>query len=96
MVIYGHSIYWSHEKMENRSLQAYWIRSGHGGVIRWWMRLHRWKWNDVHRRLRGRNGRWTRPAVDGIELFNIASVPVTRYRYRGVKIPNPWNQLNHA
>jgi RNA-directed DNA polymerase len=65
-------------------------------VIRWWMRLHRWKWNDVHRRLRGRNGRWTRPAVDGIELFNIASVPVTRYIYRGVKIPNPWIMPNHA
>jgi hypothetical protein len=27
--------------------------------------------------------------VDGIELFNIASVRVTRYRYRGVGIPNP-------
>ena len=28
--------------------------------------------------------------ADGIELFNIATVPVTRYRYRGNKIPNPW------
>jgi hypothetical protein len=28
--------------------------------------------------------------ADGIELFNIASVPVTPYRYRGSKIPNPW------
>lgn len=65
-------------------------------VIRWWMRLRRWRWMDVRRRLIGRNGRWTRPTADGIELFNIASVPVTRYRYRGSKIPNPWAAPNHA
>ena len=65
-------------------------------VIRWWMRLRRWKWRDVRRHLIGPGGRWNRPAADGIELFNIASVPVTRYRYRGIKIPNPWIQLNHA
>jgi len=65
-------------------------------VIRWLKTLHRWKWKDVRRRLIGPGGRWRRPAVDGIELFNIASVRVTRYRYRGVKIPNPWLQLNHA
>jgi RNA-directed DNA polymerase len=65
-------------------------------VIRWWMRLHRWKWKDVRRRLTGPNGRWTRPSADGIELFNIASVPVTRYRYRGIKIPNPWTLPDHV
>jgi RNA-directed DNA polymerase len=41
-------------------------------VIRWWMRLRRWKWTDVRRHLIGRSGRWTRPTADGIELFNIA------------------------
>ena len=65
-------------------------------VIRWWMRLRRWKWKDVRRHLTGRNGRWTRPTADGIELFNMASVSVIRYRYRGSKIPNPWTVLNHA
>jgi RNA-directed DNA polymerase len=65
-------------------------------VIRWWMRLHRWRWRDVRRRLIGPGGRWIRPTVHGVELFNIASVRVTRYRYRGVKIPNPWILLNHA
>jgi RNA-directed DNA polymerase len=65
-------------------------------VVRWWMRLRRWNWKDVRRHLIGRSGRWTRPAVDGIELFNIASVPVTRYRYRETKIPNPWLIPNHA
>jgi hypothetical protein len=28
--------------------------------------------------------------VDGIELFNLETVPVTRYRYRGSTIPSPW------
>jgi RNA-directed DNA polymerase len=65
-------------------------------VIRWWMRLRRWRWRDVRRQLIGPNGRWKRPSADGIELFNIASVPVTRYRYRGSKIPNPWTLTNHA
>jgi RNA-directed DNA polymerase len=65
-------------------------------VIRWWMHLHRWRWKDVRRRLTDHTGRWNRPAADGIELFNIASVPVTRYRYRGGKIPNPWIAPNHV
>jgi RNA-directed DNA polymerase len=65
-------------------------------VIRWWTHLHRWKWKDVRRRLTGPHGRWLRPAADGIELFNIAKVPVTRYRYRGSKIPSPWAPVNHA
>ena len=65
-------------------------------VIRWWMHLHRWRWKDIRRRLTGPHGRWLRPAADGIELFNIAKVPVTRYRYRGSKIPSPWAPVNHA
>jgi RNA-directed DNA polymerase len=60
------------------------------------MRLRRWTWRDVRRHLIGPNGRWRRPSADGIELFNIATVPVTRYRYRGSKIPNPWVTINHA
>lgn len=32
------------------------------------------------------------PHDGGIVLFNAASVPVTRYRYRGTKIANPWTQ----
>src|SRR3954464_2056933 len=65
-------------------------------VIRWWRRLHRWKWKDVRRHLTDPSGRWSRPTAGGIELFNIASVPVTRYRYRGSKIPTPWTLPNHA
>ncbi|MCY7289793.1 MAG: group II intron reverse transcriptase/maturase [Cryobacterium sp.] len=60
-------------------------------VIRWLRRLHRWRWKDVHRRFTTPSGRWKPITVDGIELFNLASVPVTRYRYRGNTIPNPWS-----
>jgi RNA-directed DNA polymerase len=64
-------------------------------VIRWLMAMHRWKWKDVRRRFTTPTGAWIPVAADGIELFNIASVPVTRYRYRGNMIPNPWNLPNH-
>jgi RNA-directed DNA polymerase len=65
-------------------------------VIRWWRKLRRWKWRDVRRHHTGPHGRWTRPTADGIELFNLAKVPITRYRYRGAKIPNPWTLADHA
>jgi RNA-directed DNA polymerase len=65
-------------------------------VIRWLRTLHRWKWNDVRRRFTTPNGRWRPITADGIELFNLATVPVTRYRWRGNKIPNPWTLPYHA
>jgi RNA-directed DNA polymerase len=51
---------------------------------------HRWRWKDVRNWLTDHTGRWHRPAADGIELFDMARTPVTRYRYRGHKIPSPW------
>jgi RNA-directed DNA polymerase len=62
----------------------------------WWrivqmMRTrHRWRWKDVRRWLTDRNGRWRPITADGIEMLSAAAVPITRYRYRGNKIPNPW------
>ena len=44
-------------------------------VIRWWMRLRRWRWKDVRRHLIGPGGRWRRPTADGIELFNPGTAP---------------------
>ena len=35
-------------------------------------------------------GRWLPIAADGVEVFNPAAVTVTRYRYRGNRIPNPF------
>jgi RNA-directed DNA polymerase len=66
------------------------------GVIRWFRKLHRWNGRDVRRHHTGLHGRWTRPSADGIELFNLASVPITRYRYRGNTIPNPWTVAHPA
>jgi RNA-directed DNA polymerase len=57
--------------------------------------LHRWRWKDVRRAFTTPEGRWKPVTADGIELFNLEAVPVTRYRYRGSKIPSPWVP-NHA
>ncbi|WP_433417573.1 group II intron reverse transcriptase/maturase [Microtetraspora malaysiensis] len=65
-------------------------------VMAWWMVLHRWKWKDVRRRFTDPTGRWRRPSADGIELFDLRAVPITRYRYRGNTIPNPWLLPDHA
>lgn len=59
-------------------------------VINWLKTLHRWNWKDVRRWLTGPNGTWQPITIDGITLFDLGKVPVTRYRYRGNKIPNPW------
>jgi hypothetical protein len=63
-----------------------------------WGRLMRWiraKYAGRHRlgmaQLRRRfcDKRW-RFAHNGVAFTGAASVPVTRYRYRGSKIPTPW------
>jgi RNA-directed DNA polymerase len=64
-------------------------------VIRWLRTLHRWKWKDVRRAFATPEGRWKPVTADGIELFHMGTVPVSRYRYRGSTIPSPWT-LNHA
>jgi RNA-directed DNA polymerase len=65
-------------------------------VMQWLRRLHRWTWTDVHRRFTTPTGQWKPIAMDGTELFNLATVPVTRYRYRGNTIPTPWTLHSHA
>jgi len=59
-------------------------------VVRWLRRKHRranWKW--LRRRYLA-NAWW--PEHDGKALFDCRAVPVTRYRYRGTKIPTPWSE----
>ena len=63
-------------------------------MIRWQMQLHRWKWKDVRRWLTTPAGAWKPITANGIVMFNLASVAVTRYRYRGNTIPNPWHLPN--
>jgi RNA-directed DNA polymerase len=59
-------------------------------VTSWWMVLHRWRWTDLRRRFTDHNGRWKPLSAGGIELFTPQTAAVTRYRYRGNTIPNPW------
>ena len=65
------------------------------GYYAWW-RVGRWlrkkhprlTWKQINRRYT-RNGSFH---PKGISLLNPASISVTRYRYRGSKIPTPWNE----
>jgi RNA-directed DNA polymerase len=63
-------------------------------VVGWLRRKHRRAtWKSTRRRyMRTVTARTLVPHDDGIALFNPASVPVTRYRYRGTKIANPWTE----
>jgi RNA-directed DNA polymerase len=58
-------------------------------VVRWLRRKYRRaNWKQLRRHHLG-NAWW--PEHDGVILFNPAAVPVTRYRYRGARIPTPWD-----
>jgi RNA-directed DNA polymerase len=59
-------------------------------MVRWLKTRHRWRWTAIRRHLTDHHGRWKPISVDGIELFNLEKVGITRYRYRGAAIPNPW------
>jgi RNA-directed DNA polymerase len=59
-------------------------------VIRMLRTRHRWGWKDVRRRFTDHTGRWLPIAAGETRLRPIKTVPVTRYRYRGSKIPSPW------
>jgi RNA-directed DNA polymerase len=58
-------------------------------IVNWVIYRHRMGWKAFRSRFKGPNG-WRPIAADGVELFSIASVAVTRYRWRGTKIPLPW------
>jgi RNA-directed DNA polymerase len=59
-------------------------------VIRWLRTLHRWRWKDVRKAFTTPDGRWKPITAGKVELFSMAAVPVTRYRYRGSNIPSRW------
>lgn len=59
-------------------------------IVRMTRTRHRWTWKDVRRWLTTPTGTWKPINADGINLHNPASTPITRYRYRGNKIPTPW------
>ena len=65
-------------------------------VIRWLRKRHRWRWGQFRRQFTTPSGRWLPMSAEGVVLFNPAAVPITRYRYRGDKIPSPWKRRNHT
>jgi RNA-directed DNA polymerase len=61
-------------------------------VIGWIRRKHRRaNWKVLRRRYFHYGWRLDH---DGVDLFDTRAVPVTRYRYRGRKIPTPWDEWN--
>lgn len=92
-IMRGWANYFKHavaKRTFDRLRQFVWRR-----LVKMMMIRHRWSWKDVRRWLVTPSGSWRPIAADGIELFNIATVPVTRYRWRAGRIPNPWT-LNHV
>jgi RNA-directed DNA polymerase len=65
-------------------------------LIRMMRARHRWRWKDVRRWLTDPNGRWQPISADGTELARMQTITVTRYRYRGARIPTPWSLANPA
>jgi RNA-directed DNA polymerase len=61
-------------------------------VVGWLRRKYnRATWKHLRRHYLGGSPGWW-PQQDGTRLFNPAAVTVTRYRYRGTKIPTPWKK----
>ena len=89
--LHGWAVYFRHgcSKQTLNYLNHYtWLR-----VVGWLRRKHRRAtWRAIRRRHLMLPGKGLVPHDAGIVLFNVASVPVTRYRYRGTKIPNPWTE----
>jgi RNA-directed DNA polymerase len=57
-------------------------------VIQWLRRKHpKANWRTLRRRYLDEG--W--PKEDGVALFDPATVAITRYRYRGTRIPTPWS-----
>lgn len=63
-------------------------------VVQWLRRKHRRaNWKTLRRRYLA-NGWW--PEHEGMALFDCRTVPVTRYRYRGTRIPTPWSTTGNV
>ncbi|WP_007513513.1 group II intron reverse transcriptase/maturase [Frankia saprophytica] len=62
----------------------------------WWrlarllMTRHRWRWKEFRARYTTPTGRWLNYWAGTTEWKRTAKIPVTRYRYRGTRIPTPW------
>jgi hypothetical protein len=67
-----------------------------GDLRQMWLKArHGWNWGQLRHHLTTATGRWQITA-GGAEYFRIEAVTVTRYTYRGNKIPSPWPPANPA
>lgn len=57
----------------------------------WQREQHRWGWKGVKRWLRRPNGSWNTITTPAAVLFDPTKVRIERYRYRGNRIPNPYD-----
>jgi RNA-directed DNA polymerase len=79
----------------------------HGVSSRTFNYLRAYTWRRVtiwlRAKHRGRNWRWLRhrylpgwwPTAETVGLYNPGAVKIVRYRYRGSKIPTPWEQPHY-
>jgi RNA-directed DNA polymerase len=88
----GWAVYFRHG-VSNRTLDYLNHYTWHR-VIGWLRCKHcRATWKSIRRRyLLATSASGLVPHDDGTVLFNPASVPITRHRYRGTKIPDPWTE----
>ena len=93
--LHGWAVYFRHgcsKQTFNYVARYAWLR-----VVGWIRRKHRRAtWKAIRRRYLKLPGNRLVPHDAGIVLFNVATTPVTRYRYRGAKIPNPWTERTIA
>ncbi|WP_326756378.1 group II intron reverse transcriptase/maturase [Streptomyces hirsutus] len=87
-ILRGWSAYFQHAVAKNQfSALAHFV---------WWRLIrmlkvrHHWTWKDIRRRFVTPQGHWRPISADGTDLFDLQTVAVTRYRWRGAKIPSPW------
>ncbi|GAA3268842.1 group II intron reverse transcriptase/maturase [Dactylosporangium vinaceum] len=84
-ILHGWAQYFKHAVAKHtfRHLRRFvWWR-----IIRWLTVLHRWRWKEIRRRFTDHTGRWLPLSANGITLFDLDAISVTRYRGA---IPNPW------
>lgn len=59
--------------------------------VAWQRELHRWGWTKVKRWLQRPDGTWRTIWAEGVVLFDPTKVRIEYYRYRGTRIPNPYD-----
>ena len=65
-------------------------------IVAWQREQHRWNWTKVKRWLRRPDGSWRPIATQDVVLFDPTRVRIERFRYRGTRIPSPYDPATAA